>query len=56
MVYALWTRGAVAGLIESRFGIRLPVRTMGLYLKRRGFTPQKPMKKAYGQSPAAGKQ
>ena len=51
--YALWTRGAVAELIEQRFGIRLPVRTMGLYLARWGFTPQKPMKKAYEQSPAA---
>ena len=53
--YALWTRGAVAELIEQRFGIRLPVRTMGLYLARWGFTPQKPIKKAYEQSPAAVK-
>lgn len=53
MPYALWTRGAVAELIESRFGIRLPVRTMGLYLARWGFTPQKPMRRAYEQSPAA---
>ncbi len=55
MPYALWTRTAVAQLIEQRFGIRLPVRTMGLYLARWGFTPQKPMKKAYEQSPAAAK-
>jgi transposase len=53
MPYALWTRAAVAQLIEQQFGIRLPVRTMGLYLARWGFTPQKPMKKAYEQSPAA---
>ncbi|AAW73928.1 endonuclease DDE [Xanthomonas oryzae pv. oryzae] len=53
MPYALWTRAAVSQLIEQRFGIRLPVRTMGLYLARWGFTPQKPMKKAYEQSPAA---
>jgi transposase len=53
MPYALWTRAAVAQLVEQRFGIRLPVRTMGLYLARWGFTPQKPMKKAYEQSPAA---
>jgi hypothetical protein len=52
---ALWTRASVAELIEHRFGIRLPVRTMGLYLARWGFTPQKPMKKAYEQSPAAVK-
>jgi transposase len=53
MVYALWTRQAVAELIRDRFGIGLPVRTMGEYLKRWGFTPQKPMRRAYEQSPAA---
>lgn len=55
MVYALWTRQAVAELIRERFGIELPVRTMGLYLSRWGFTPQKPMRRAYEQSPAAVK-
>ncbi|WP_284413918.1 IS630 family transposase [Acidovorax sp. SUPP3334] len=55
MSYALWTRAAVGELIEQRFGVRLPVRTMGLYLARWGFRPQKPMKKAYEQSPAAVK-
>ena len=55
MPYALWTRAAVAQLIELQFGIRLRVRTMGTYLARWGFTPQKPMKKAYEQSPAAVK-
>jgi transposase len=55
MPYALWTRAAVAQLIEQRFGVVLAVRTMGLYLKRWGFTPQKPMKKACEQSPAAVK-
>lgn len=56
MPCALWTRAAVAQLIEQRWGIRLPVRTMGLYLGRWGFTPQKQMKKAYEQSPAAVRQ
>lgn len=55
MPYALWSRAAVGQLIEQRFGIRLPVRTMGLYLERWTFTPQKPMRKAYEQSPAAVK-
>ena len=55
MPYALWTRTAVAQLIEHRLDIRLPVRTMGQYLARWGFPPQKPMKKAYEQSPAAVK-
>jgi transposase len=56
MGYALWTRGAVAELIRHRYGIRLPVRTMGLYLSRWGFTPQKPIRRAYEQSPAAVRQ
>jgi transposase len=29
------------------------VRNTGKYLKRWGFTPQRPLKKAYEQSPAA---
>jgi transposase len=49
--FALWTRKAVAQLLEARFGVNLPVRTMGEYLKRWGFTPQKPIKKAYEQNP-----
>jgi len=49
--FALWTRKAVAQLLERRFGLKLPVRTMGEYLKRWGFTPQKPIKKAYEQNP-----
>lgn len=49
--FALWTRKAVAQLLETRFGLKLPVRTMGQYLKRWGFTPQKPVKKAYEQNP-----
>lgn len=53
--YALWSRGAVAELIAERFGIRVPVRTMGAYLKRWGFTPQKPIRRAYEQSPTAVK-
>ena len=53
MNYALWTRQAVSELIEVRYGIRLQVRTVGKYLKRWGYTPQKPWKKAYEQSPVA---
>ncbi len=49
--FALWTRKSVAELLEQQFGLKLPVRTMGLYLKRWGFTPQKPFKKAYEQNP-----
>jgi len=51
--YALWTRKAVMTLIEQETGIRMPIRTVGEYLKRWGFTPQKPVKRAYEQNPKA---
>jgi transposase len=41
MPYPLWTREAVLRLIEERFGIRMPVRTLGTYLARWGFMPSK---------------
>ena len=50
---ALWTRPAVQELIEQQCGIRLPIRTVGEYLRRWGFTPQKPVRKAYKQDPEA---
>lgn len=34
--FALWTRKAVAQLLARRFGLKLPVRTMGLYFQRWG--------------------
>jgi len=51
--FALWTRRAVQDLIRRRFSIELPIRTVGDYLKRFGFTPQKPLKRAYQQNPKA---
>ena len=51
--FALWTRAAVMLLIECEYGIRIPVRSVGEYLKRWGFTPQKPIRRAYEQSPVA---
>ncbi len=48
---ALWTRQAVCCLIEQRCGVRMPIRTVGEYLKRWGMTPQKPFKRAYEQDP-----
>lgn len=51
MPFALWTRRAVGQLILQRYGIRMPVRTIGHYLRRWGFTPQKPLKRAYEQRP-----
>ncbi len=51
--FALWSRAAVAALVEQRCGgVRLAVRTMGTYLARWGFTAQKPLRRAYQQRPA----
>ncbi len=50
---ALWTRQAVRELIRQQVGIRLPIRTVGEYLRRWGYTPQKPVRKAYKQDPKA---
>ena len=49
--FYLWTREAVAQLIERRFGIRLSIWTVGRYLARWGFTPQKPLRRAFEQKP-----
>ena len=53
MPYALWTRKAVMELIEQEAGIKMPIRTVGEYLKRWGFAPQKPAKRAYEQNSKA---
>ena len=55
MDFFLWSRAAVMQLIEQECGLRLGVRTVGKYLARWGFTPQKPIKKAYEQRPEAVK-
>jgi transposase len=51
--FALWTREAVRGLIAQRCGVRLSVWTVGRYLRRWGFTPQKPLRRAYERDPLA---
>lgn len=50
--FALWTRKAVIELVFQEFEIVLALTTMGDYLRKWGFTPQKPKKKAYEQQPA----
>jgi len=53
--FALWTREAVQQLIASRYDIQVSVWTVGRYLRRWGLTPQKPLRRAYEQDPAAVK-
>ena len=48
----LWTRALVCDLIETRFGIRITEKTAGRYLRAWGFSPQKPVRRAYEQSDA----
>lgn len=49
--FGLWTRENVAELIYKQFGIRRSVWQIGRYLQEWGFTPQKPVYKAYEQQP-----
>lgn len=51
--FALWTRKAVQDLVKDKFGIKIAIRTVGDYLNRWGFSPQRPKRKAYEQNPKA---
>ena len=53
MDFHLWSRAAVGQRIEQKFGIQLQVRSIGKYHTCWSFTPQKPIKRANEQSPAA---
>lgn len=48
---ALWTRKAVRDLIRKEYGIEMPVRTVGEYLKRWGYTAKVPRRQAKDQDP-----
>jgi transposase len=47
----LWSRAAVRELIHKEYGIWMPVRTVGEYLKRWGYTAKKPCRHANDQDP-----
>ena len=51
--FALWTRRGVQQIIKKFYKIKMPIRSVGNYLQRWGFTPQKPLKRAYEQNPEA---
>lgn len=55
LLFYLWARDAVRELIEDRFGVRLALSTVRVYLKTWGFTPQEPVRRAFEQSPTAVK-
>ncbi len=52
MPFALWTREAVRDLIHVRFGIASSLGMVGRLLRRWGFTPQKPVTRAYERKDA----
>ncbi len=49
--FALWTAQAVRELIHQKFGKTLGLSTMQLYLKRWGFSAQKPLTRATQRDP-----
>jgi transposase len=49
--FGLWTREAVQQLMFERYAIDLSRWQVGRYLKNWGFTPQKPISKAFEQKP-----
>ena len=49
--HALWTRRAVRDLIRQEFGIDLAERSVGLYLRRWGYTSKRPGRHARRQDP-----
>lgn len=49
--FALWTRRAIRELLRQAFGLERSDRLVGKYLKRWGFTPQRPIKRALEQPP-----
>lgn len=51
--FALWNRRAVQSAVHQLFGIEMPIRTVGEYLLRWGFTPQRPARQALERNHAA---
>jgi len=54
--FVLWTASAVRQLIRRRFGVEVSDRTVRRYLKQWGFTPQKPVRRAYERDEEAAQQ
>jgi transposase len=47
----MWTRKNIRELIKRKYGISIPLSTLGRYLDHWGFSVQKPSKRAYKQDP-----
>src|SRR5438034_624361 len=51
--FALWTREMIREVIRREFGVRLSVVSVGRLLRKLGLSPQRPLHRAYQQSPEA---
>ena len=51
--FALWSSQAIGEVVRELWGIKMPQRTISGYMKRWGYTPQKPAKRAYERSDKA---
>ena len=51
--FVLWDRKAVKELVHRQYGVNIAIRTIGDYLQRWNFSPQRPLKRAYEQQPKA---
>src|ERR1022692_4488098 len=51
--FALWTREMAREVIRREFGVRLSVVSAGRLLRKLGLSPQRPLHRAYQQSPGA---
>ena len=51
--YALWTREMVRELIREKWGVKLSGVSVGRLLQKLGFSPQRPLHRAYEQDPVA---
>lgn len=49
--FALWYAKAIKQLIQYKFDIDMPLRTVRYYMQRNGFTPQRPENRAREQRP-----
>ena len=51
--WGLWTREAVRELIEREYGLKMSISSVSRLLKKWGFTPQKPIRRAIERNPEA---
>ena len=47
--FALWTRDIIREVIKDTFDLKLSAVSVGRLLKKMGFSPQKPLRRAYQQ-------